>query len=180
MSSPRLRLVGFAVTLASVLSACSGGDGGNVDEAEWRAKADAVCVQARAGADASRPVTGAGNPAVPVRARAALASQLADDLATLGRPVGKVSEAQALVEALDDQAESLDRLADELLGDPAASAGSLGSAATVAGDRVTDAANALGLASCTAEAALNDPSTTGDPTGNSGIEPGSDEGVPDG
>jgi hypothetical protein len=178
MSSPRLGLVGLVVAVACVLSACGGGDDGNVDEAEWRIKAEAVCVQARAGADAARPVTGAGNPAVPVRARAALASQLADDLAALGRPVGQVSEAQALVEALDDQAQSLDRLADELLSDPTASAGSLGSAATVAADRVTDAATALELPSCTAEAALNDPATTGDPTGNSGIEPGSDEGVP--
>jgi hypothetical protein len=175
MRSRPLWLAAIGVVVVMLIAGCSGGETGNVPEADWLASADAACSQARAAAEASRPVTGAGNPAVPVRARAALARQLADDLAALGRPVGKVSEAQQLVEALDDQAESLDRLADELLTDPAASAGALGAGATVAGDRVSEAATALGLPACTTDAALTDPSTGDDPTGNSGIEPGSDE-----
>lgn len=152
----------IAALLAVGLVSCATGDGGTVEADVWTQQADELCAFSQAEADAALPVTGAGSPVPPVRARADLARLRAEALRDLGLPEGNAKQAKALADALDAQAESLDALADALLADPAASAGPAGAAATVANDRVTEAASELGVPSCSALASTSDSSTPGD------------------
>lgn len=126
----------------------------------WRAQVDTICVVARQQADASQPVTGAGNPAVPVRARAQLVQTEADQISALDEPDEQAETARDLVEAMQRQSDALDELADELLVDPTATSGVVGAAVTVETDKVAEAATTLGVASCSTNAATTD--TAGD------------------
>lgn len=156
------RLIPLAlVGLVPVIAAACGGSSssGDLTLDDWRAQADTICVAARQQADASQPVTGAGNPAVPVRARAALVQTQADEITKLGDPDGEAETAEALVEALERQSDALDQLADALLADPTATSGVVGAAVTVETDKVTAAATTLDLASCTTQASAADTGT---------------------
>jgi hypothetical protein len=167
---------------ALVLGAAACGSDGGVALPQWLTEADAACVQARHELEASDPVTGAGNPAVPVRARAEVVKTQADDIDDLGEPAERRREAQAFTRALEDQARALDRLADALLDDPAAAAGALGAAVAVANERVTQTADELGLASCSvfASGSAVDPGAPATPEAPPVDEVDPDEVDPDG
>lgn len=168
----RLIPVALAGLATVALAACGGsGSSGDLTLDDWRAQTDSICVAARKQADASQPVTGAGNPAVPVRARAALVKTQADQITKLGNPAAEAKTAETLVDALERQAKALDNLADALLADPAATSGVVGAAVTVETDKVTDAATTLDVTSCTTQA-----STTTSAGGESGPVDPKDEG----
>jgi hypothetical protein len=152
MRGPRTWALVLTMTVAGTAGVvgCGGGDGATsgVDVAVWRSSAELVCTDTRAALEASRPVTGVGNPAVPVRARAEAVKTQADDIRDLGQPTVQRDDAEAFVKALDDQAGALGRLADALLTDPTASAGTLGNLVTASNDRAVAAAERLELPSC--------------------------------
>jgi hypothetical protein len=141
----------LVATLVGVLVGCGAVTGeAGVDDERWKTQAEAVCAETRRAMEGSRPVTGAGNPAVAVRTRAEAVKTQQEDMDELGRPANLRDEADEFVDALEDQAAALDRLADALLDDPAASTGSLGTGVTVATERVVQTADALGLVACSA------------------------------
>jgi hypothetical protein len=160
-------VVTMAVASTTGLVGCGGDDGstGGVDIAAWRSSAELVCTDTRAALEASRPVTGVGNPAVPVRARAEAVKTQADDIRDLGRPAEQRSDAEAFVKALDDQAGALGRLADALLTDPTATAGTLGNLVTAANERAVAASERLELPSCASFASGTLDSTPGGTNG---------------
>lgn len=146
--------------LVCTLTACGGGGGGSSSDltlAEWQTDADVICVSVRQEAAADQPVTGAGNPAVPIRARAVAIDSAADRLSDLGKPDQQADTVQDLLDAMSRQVVALNELADALLADPTATSGSAGAALNVEVDKVTEAATELGVPSCTTEA-------TSDPT----------------
>lgn len=147
-TGPRSLLAAALVVVAAGCGAVTGEAG--VDDDKWVAQADAVCTETRRAMEGSRPVTGAGNPAVAVRTQAEAVKAQQEDIDELGRPEGRREDADAFVRALEDQAEALERLANALLDDPSASTGSLGTGVTVATDRVVETADDLGLVACSA------------------------------
>jgi hypothetical protein len=155
---PRAAGIVLVAIAASVLGACSSG-GGGIALDTWRPKVDAVCVDAQHQVEGQRPVTGAGNPSVPVRARAQVIKDEAKKIDDIGDPDESTSEAHTFVDAMNDYGRALDRLAEALVKDPTAADGPAGEAATTASEKLKTASDALHLDSC---AALASPTSSGD------------------
>jgi hypothetical protein len=162
-------VVASAAALAAiVVSSC--GEAAGVPVETWRAQAEQVCADARAEAEALRPVTGYTTAAGPLRAAAERAKTQRDDTRDLGTPDGLGNETDDYLEALDLQAEALDELAALVLDDPTAATGPSGVEVTVANQRVDETATVLGLPGCTTQA--------GTATGPAGAEPGAPQAEP--
>ncbi len=157
----------------------SGGSSADLALADWQSQAEAVCQSVRQEAAADQPVTGAGNPAVPIRARAVAIDRAADRLSNLGEPDESGDEVQDLLDAMGRQVEALNHLADALLADPTATSGTAGAAVTVETDKVDAAATELGVPSCTSEASTDPTAATpssDDPSGGFGDQGQTQEG----
>lgn len=159
-----------ATILAGGAVVASCGDVSGVPVETWRTQAEQVCADARAEAEALRPLTGYTTAAGPLRAAAERAKIQRDDTRDLGTPEGLADETDDYLEALDLQAEALDALAALVLDDPTAATGPAGVTVTVANRRVDETATALGLPGCTTQA--------GPATGAGGADPGAPQPEP--
>jgi hypothetical protein len=170
-----LRAVVVTTVLAGGAGAAACGDAPGVPVDTWRAQAEQVCADARAEAEALRPLTGYTTAAGPLRAAAERAKIQRDDTRDLGTPEGLDDETDDYLEALDTQAEALDALAALVLDDPTAATGPAGVTVTVANRRVDDTATELGLPGCTTLAGTATAAGGADP-GAPQPEPGLGEG----
>ncbi len=152
----------IGATFGVALVGCGGGGASSSDLplADWQRQADAVCIAVRQEAEADQPVTGAGNPAVPIRARAVSIGIQVARIGDLGSPDEGSDTVDDLLDALARQAEALNELADALLADPTATSGTAGAALNVETDKVTAAATELGVPSCTPQASTDPTSDT--------------------